>query len=64
LQMAFYWNSIYLFVTISPAHGTRLLITDQHSELKIFSGPLWNLETKILHPHRHFQHISPIKVWF
>nr|CAH0102826.1 unnamed protein product [Daphnia galeata] len=44
-----------------PAHGTRLLITDQHSELKIFSGPLWNLETKILHPHRHFQHLSPIK---
>ncbi|XP_046633095.1 DNA damage-binding protein 2-like isoform X2 [Daphnia pulicaria] len=50
-------NSAYF----SPAHGTRLLITDQHSELKIFSGPLWNLETKILHPHRHFQHISPIK---
>lgn len=45
----------------SPAYGTRLLTTDQHSELKIFTGPLWNLETSIRQPHRQFQHLTPFK---
>lgn len=49
-------------IWLSPCHGTRLLTTDQHSELRIFSGPNWDLETSIPHPHRQFQHLTPIKV--
>ncbi|XP_033097766.1 DNA damage-binding protein 2-like [Anneissia japonica] len=50
-------NSAYF----SP-DGSRLLTTDQHSELRIYSGPYWpeNYQT-IVHPHRFFQHITPIK---
>ncbi|XP_071805996.1 DNA damage-binding protein 2-like isoform X1 [Asterias amurensis] len=42
--------------------GTKLLTTDQHSELRIYAGPLWDrMEQSIAHPHRFFQHLTPIK---
>ncbi|XP_030837503.1 DNA damage-binding protein 2 isoform X3 [Strongylocentrotus purpuratus] len=50
-------NSAYF----SP-DGTKLLTTDQHSHLRIYSGPMWDtLERTIIHPHRFFQHLTPIK---
>lgn len=50
-------NSAYFSYT----NGNRLLTTDQHSELRVYGGPLFSLETIIAHPHRHFQHLTPIK---
>ncbi|XP_013407815.1 DNA damage-binding protein 2 isoform X2 [Lingula anatina] len=50
-------NSAYFSLTDS----CRLLTTDQHSAIKVFSAPLWELETTIVHPHRQFQHLTPIK---
>ncbi|XP_071510422.1 DNA damage-binding protein 2-like [Diadema antillarum] len=50
-------NSAYF----SP-DGTRLLTTDQFSDLRIYRGPDWShLERTITHPHRFFQHLTPIK---
>ncbi|XP_022090418.1 DNA damage-binding protein 2-like isoform X2 [Acanthaster planci] len=41
---------------------TRLLTTDQYGELRIYAGPLWDrMERSISHPHRFFQHLTPIK---
>lgn len=45
----------------SKTDGCRLLITDQHDQIRVYTGPSWNLERKILHPHRFFQHLTPIK---
>ncbi|KAK2717179.1 hypothetical protein QYM36_007329 [Artemia franciscana] len=53
-------NSAYF----SLAHGNRLLTTDQHSELRIYEGPLWNHARTIAHPHRQFQHLTPIKAYW
>ncbi|KAG8223696.1 hypothetical protein J437_LFUL004061 [Ladona fulva] len=50
-------NSAYF----SIMDGVRLLTTDQHSQLRIFRGPLWSLEKVVLHPHRQFQHLTNIK---
>jgi len=50
-------NSAYF----SHVDGTRLLTTDQHSELRIYKGPFWDLERVLPHPHRQFQHLTPIK---
>ncbi|PSN31716.1 DNA damage-binding protein 2 [Blattella germanica] len=41
--------------------ASRILTTDQKSQLRIYRGPLWDLETIIHHPHRQFQHLTPIK---
>ena len=40
----------------------RLLTTDQNSEIRIYRSPLFHMERVIQHPHRCFQHITPIKV--
>lgn len=45
----------------SRTDGCRLLTTDQHSQLRVYCGPGWLLENTISHPHRFFQHITPIK---
>lgn len=50
-------NSAYF----NPVNGTRLLTTDQHSQLRVYRSPHWDLERIIPHPHRQFQHITPIK---
>jgi hypothetical protein len=46
----------------SLTDGCRLLTTDQGKEIRVYRAPFWQLETKVLHPHRFFQHITPIKV--
>ncbi|CAG0899037.1 unnamed protein product [Darwinula stevensoni] len=50
-------NSAYF----SHQRGDRLLTTDQHSQIRIYKGNSYVQERIILHPHRQFQHLTPIK---
>ncbi|KAK6629084.1 hypothetical protein RUM43_002901 [Polyplax serrata] len=50
-------NAAYFSLT----DGCRLLTTDQKDKIMIYRAPLWNLETTIHHPHRQFQHLTPIR---
>lgn len=53
-------NSAYF----SPIGGDKLLTTDQHSQLRVYQAPTFNHICTISHPHRQFQHLTPIKaVW-
>jgi len=45
----------------SPVAGDKLLTTDQHSQIRIYQAPSWRLLKVIQHPHRQFQHLTPIK---
>lgn len=45
----------------SRTNGCRLLTTDQNSQVRVYLAPEWHLEKTVLHPHRFFQHITPIK---
>ncbi|KAK3891857.1 hypothetical protein Pcinc_004258 [Petrolisthes cinctipes] len=45
----------------SRVDGSRLLTTDQHSEIRVYSCPSFTHSITIPHPHRHFQHLTPIK---
>ncbi|XP_021366556.1 DNA damage-binding protein 2-like isoform X1 [Mizuhopecten yessoensis] len=45
----------------SKTDGCRLLTTDQQNQVRVYRAPAWTLERTILHPHRFFQHITPIK---
>ncbi|KAK7072661.1 DNA damage-binding protein 2 [Halocaridina rubra] len=52
-------NSAYFSST-----GNCVLTTDQKMELRVYAGPSFALMQKIPHPHRHFQHLTPIKaIW-
>uniref|UniRef100_A0A8D1Z5C8 DNA damage-binding protein 2 n=1 Tax=Sus scrofa TaxID=9823 RepID=A0A8D1Z5C8_PIG len=43
--------------------GARLLTTDQKSEIRVYSASQWDCPPSLIsHPHRHFQHLTPIKV--
>ncbi|XP_054720717.1 DNA damage-binding protein 2-like, partial [Uloborus diversus] len=54
-------NSAYF----SPSNGCSLLTTDQHSELRVYSCENWKKFKVIPHPHRQFQHLTPVKAtWF
>uniref|UniRef100_A0A8D0GHJ8 DNA damage-binding protein 2 n=1 Tax=Sphenodon punctatus TaxID=8508 RepID=A0A8D0GHJ8_SPHPU len=51
-------NSAYF----SPTDGSKLLSTDQHSEIRIYSSSDWSKPQHLIpHPHRQFQHLTPIK---
>ena len=53
-------NSAYF----SPMAGDMLLTTDQHSQLRVYQAPNFTHMATIPHPHRQFQHLTPIKaVW-
>ncbi|XP_072615028.1 DNA damage-binding protein 2 isoform X4 [Vulpes vulpes] len=42
--------------------GAQLLTTDQKSELRVYSASQWDYPPSLIpHPHRHFQHLTPIK---
>nr|XP_035960969.1 DNA damage-binding protein 2 isoform X1 [Halichoerus grypus] len=42
--------------------GAQLLTTDQKSELRVYSASQWDCPPSLIpHPHRHFQHLTPIK---
>ena len=48
-----------------PIYGNRILTTSQDSELRVYESHDWsNPSVVVKHPHRHFQHITPIQaVW-
>uniref|UniRef100_A0A6I8SLC3 DNA damage-binding protein 2 n=1 Tax=Xenopus tropicalis TaxID=8364 RepID=A0A6I8SLC3_XENTR len=51
-------NSAYF----SPWDGAKLLTTDQHSEIRVYSACDWAKPQHIIpHPHRQFQHLTAIK---
>ena len=33
----------------------------QHSQLRVYRAPFWTLERTIPHPHRQFQHLTPVR---
>ncbi|KYO21749.1 DNA damage-binding protein 2 [Alligator mississippiensis] len=46
----------------SPTDGAKLLSTDQHSEIRVYSSSDWSKPQHLIpHPHRQFQHLTPIK---
>ncbi|XP_037756126.1 DNA damage-binding protein 2 isoform X2 [Chelonia mydas] len=46
----------------SPTDGAKLLTTDQHSEIRVYSSSDWTKPQHLIpHPHRQFQHLTPIK---
>ncbi|KAG7245407.1 hypothetical protein INR49_010858 [Caranx melampygus] len=51
-------NSAYF----NPLDCTKLLTTDQYDEIRVYSSPDWSKPQHIIqHPHRQFQHLTPIK---
>ncbi|XP_023384534.1 DNA damage-binding protein 2 isoform X2 [Pteropus medius] len=51
---------------VNAAHfspdGAQLLTTDQNSEIRVYSASQWDCPPSLIpHPHRHFQHLTPIK---
>ncbi|XP_018978573.2 DNA damage-binding protein 2-like [Cyprinus carpio] len=54
-------NSVYF----NPTDSTKLLTTDQRNQLRVYCSYDWSKPYQIIiHPHRHFQHLTPIKdVW-
>lgn len=47
----------------SPTDGAKLLSTDQRSEIRVYSSSDWTKPQHLIpHPHRQFQHLTPIKV--
>uniref|UniRef100_A0A8V0ZRW7 DNA damage-binding protein 2 n=1 Tax=Gallus gallus TaxID=9031 RepID=A0A8V0ZRW7_CHICK len=46
----------------SPTDGAKLLSTDQHNEIRVYSCSDWTKPQHLIpHPHRQFQHLTPIK---
>uniref|UniRef100_A0A8B9RSL7 DNA damage-binding protein 2 n=1 Tax=Accipiter nisus TaxID=211598 RepID=A0A8B9RSL7_9AVES len=46
----------------SPTDGAKLLSTDQRSEIRVYSSSDWTKPQHLIpHPHRQFQHLTPIK---
>ncbi|MFT7806921.1 DNA damage-binding protein 2 isoform X1 [Arapaima gigas] len=51
-------NSAYF----SPTDGSKLLTTDQYDQIRVYSSCDWSKPQKVItHPHRQFQHLTPIK---
>ncbi|CAL1290488.1 unnamed protein product [Larinioides sclopetarius] len=50
-------NSAYF----SPTNRHSLLTTDQNDEIRVYKSSIWNDKLIINHPHRQFQHLTPIK---
>ncbi|XP_023146441.1 DNA damage-binding protein 2 isoform X2 [Amphiprion ocellaris] len=51
-------NSAYF----NPLDCSKLLTTDQYDEIRVYSSPDWSKPQHIIqHPHRQFQHLTPIK---
>ncbi|XP_008310349.1 DNA damage-binding protein 2 isoform X2 [Cynoglossus semilaevis] len=51
-------NSAYF----NPLDCTKLLTTDQYDQIRVYSSPDWSKPQHIIqHPHRQFQHLTPIK---
>ncbi|XP_028286834.1 DNA damage-binding protein 2 [Parambassis ranga] len=51
-------NSAYF----NPFDCSKLLTTDQLDQIRVYSSPDWSKPQHIIqHPHRQFQHLTPIK---
>uniref|UniRef100_A0A3Q3FJP1 DNA damage-binding protein 2 n=1 Tax=Labrus bergylta TaxID=56723 RepID=A0A3Q3FJP1_9LABR len=51
-------NSAYF----NPLDCSKLLTTDQYDQIRVYSSPDWSKPQHIIqHPHRQFQHLTPIK---
>ncbi|AWP08364.1 putative DNA damage-binding protein 2 isoform 4 [Scophthalmus maximus] len=51
-------NSAYF----NPLDSSKLLTTDQYDEIRVYSSCDWSKPQHIIqHPHRQFQHLTPIK---
>ncbi|XP_039989679.1 DNA damage-binding protein 2 isoform X2 [Xiphias gladius] len=46
----------------NPLDCSKLLTTDQYDQIRVYSSPDWSKPQHIIqHPHRQFQHLTPIK---
>ncbi|XP_017261708.1 DNA damage-binding protein 2 [Kryptolebias marmoratus] len=51
-------NSAYF----NPSDCSKLLTTDQHDQIRVYASCDWTKPQQIIqHPHRQFQHLTPIK---
>ncbi|KAM7414674.1 hypothetical protein PAMA_019474 [Pampus argenteus] len=51
-------NSAYF----NPLDCSKLLTTDQYDQIRVYSSSDWSKPQQIIqHPHRQFQHLTPIK---
>lgn len=51
-------NSAYF----NPLDSTKLLTTDQYDQIRIYASSDWTKPQHVIqHPHRQFQHLTPIK---
>ncbi|KAG7467949.1 hypothetical protein MATL_G00137650 [Megalops atlanticus] len=51
-------NSAYF----NPTDGSKLLTTDQYDQIRVYSSSDWSRPQEVIsHPHRQFQHLTPIK---
>ncbi|XP_045561907.1 DNA damage-binding protein 2 isoform X1 [Salmo salar] len=51
-------NSAYF----NPVDCSKLLTTDQYDQIRVYSSSDWSTPQRIIqHPHRQFQHLTPIK---
>lgn len=49
----------------NPLDCSKLLTTDQYDQIRVYSSCDWSKPQHIIqHPHRQFQHLTPIKVYF
>lgn len=59
--------NLFIAVTayFNPLDCTKLLTTDQYDQIRVYSSSDWSKPQHIIqHPHRQFQHLTPIKVCF
>lgn len=56
-------QGLFTLPALFSPDGARLLTTDQKSEIRVYSASQWDCPPSLIsHPHRHFQHLTPIKV--
>lgn len=58
-------NVLFFFVSayFNPTDSTKLLTTDQRNQIRVYCSYDWSKPYQIIiHPHRQFQHLTPIKV--
>lgn len=55
-------QGLFTLPALFSPDGARLLTTDQKSEIRVYSASQWDCPPSLIsHPHRHFQHLTPIK---
>ena len=47
--------------SFAPSGSARLMTSDQKNGIHLFQGPLWQSLGRFRHPHRQFQHLTPIR---